>query len=168
MRSLDAVVRPVAAHVRARHGDSAPVWIAGETMTLAQLEARLGAPLDAPAVLVVLLRAVGDGDAAQDATVERVDALVNAATRGNYVAVFAGSAAPSLQRASRQPPTANGTGAGAGEEDWINYFPTYVWAWLLVVVTLVLLFGMAIKATSDLQVPPKLLTVGAAIHKKRV
>ncbi len=150
----------------------------GEAVTLAQLELRLrtpGAVLGAhsgPTVLVVLLHASGLSEADEDAAIQRIDALVKTASGGNYVAVFGGDAplasAAAAPRARRQQAAGpNGTDTG-NDEEWINYFPSFVWAWLLVVVTLVTLFGLAIKATSELQVPPKLLTVGAAIHKKRV
>jgi hypothetical protein len=57
----------------------------------------------------------------------------------------------------------NGTGTGVDHE---TYFPTSVFSWVLVMFLLFIGFALGASAISSVQVPPQLLSLDAAKHKK--
>ncbi len=102
-------------------------------------------------------------------TIERVLACAATASEGHFAAILVSespidqqSVAATRQHVERQaqpPPPADG-------ERPPTYFPTFVWAWLIVVFLIIFFVLAALSSLSGVQVPPKLLSPEQAQHKK--
>lgn len=192
---FSSVIDPVASHVQAKFGPSASFVLsqgAGAavvpgTVQVAHgnLEMYLRSTPElysngVPDVLVVYLNDRAESDADQDLLMERVDSVLADETKGSYVALFGGNQnvlsvasphAPQLHSVraleERQQAVVAAVNNSQTADGRVLYFTSSVWSWLMVVLFLAVFFGMAAYNLSNIQVGPKLLSVGAAAAKKR-
>jgi hypothetical protein len=124
-------------------------------------------PRAASARVAVVSVALRDG--AKQA-VARAMACAEAATGGRVAAVFVSEIVEPQVAVARQvrqtvaAPTVDGNGTLSEQRS--TYFPSYVWAWLIIMFVLVFFALFALSSLSAVQVPPKLLSPEQAQHKK--